>query len=304
MHYPPERDNIFDRETAEKILSERLENVTESIQPSLGYELRLEGVQTPNPLVWGALETYFDTLLDIKDGARLTLAYDPLSDGLALQELAIDTVGTSGPVSIRRTKDGYIPIQTVDQAEIVYSQGEIHLMGQKNSSIKPGFGDKILESFGISTVPHLDSAQYQLWLSSVLGNTRAWRLTESSEIPLVLTESATQSIVLKKEVIVGESADDFFVTRSLSENVAYADPLGNGTLVSESKLELSGDIGHSNLKYFLSGFHRTPDLVIVDEFTTDKHYESVTPIGEAEYSRLKKKLEEVALLKYRLTQLD
>lgn len=305
MTYSPEHhSDAFDHEQAEKLLSERLEYITESIQPSLGYEVQLDGVKTPNPLVWGALETYFDTLLDIEDGAQLTLDYDPLHGQLALKELRINTVGDNGPVSIRRTSNGFIPIQTIDQAEILYSTDDIHLMGQKGSPIQPQFGERILGSFGIGDIPQNDSAQYQLWLSGVLDNTRAWRLTESSEIPLVLTEVATQSLVLKKETVVGESADDFFVTRSLTENLTHADPAENGTLVSESVLELSGDIGRSHLRYYLTGFHRTPDIVVPDEFTTDKHYETVTPIGESEFSRLRKKLEEVALIKHQLSQLD
>ncbi len=307
MTYSPEHhSDAFDHEQAEQLLSERLEYITESIQPSLGYEVQLDGVQTSNPTIWGALETYFDTMLDINNGAQLTLDYDPLNDRLALKELSINTAGDTGPVAIRRTSEGYIPIQTIDQAEIMYSKDNIDLtsMGQKSSAIQPYFGERILEAFGIENVPHNDSAQYQLWLSGVLSNTRAWRLTESSEIPLVLTAEATQSMTIKKETVVGESADDFFVTRSLTESITHADPYTSSTLVSESVLELSGDIGRSQMRYFITGFERKPDAFVVDDFTTEQHHETVTPIGESEFSRLRKKLEEVALIKHQLSQLD
>jgi len=303
-HLRGTEEEYFDFEVAEKMLAERLENVTESIEPSPGYEVQLEGVQTPNPLVWGALEMYFDTILDVENGASITLGYDPASGRLVLKELGLETKGQSGPVFLRRTTAGYIPIQTIDTAEVVYSNDSMEVAGQMNSAIQPRFGDNILESFGIADIPMNESQQYQLWLAGVLGNTRAWRLTESTEIPLALTDSAAQSVVFKKTTVVGQEAEDFFITRSLTERIVQKSPVGDSKIINESIVEMSGDIEQSPLSLYLHESIVAPDLVVPGEVIIESEKKSLVAIHEAEYSRLKKKLEEVALLKHQLSQLD
>lgn len=299
-----EQEVSFDFELAEAVLAERLENITESIQPSLGYEVQLDGVQTPNPLVWGSLETYFDTMLDIENGASLTLDYDPLTDQLVLKSLQVETKSQSGPVIIHRTENGYIPLQTIDGATFIYGEDDVEIAGHKGTIIKSTFGSRILEEFGIANIPHNKSAQYQLWLSQILGSTRAWRLTESAELPLAVTDSATQSVIIKKETVVGQEMEDFFVSHSLTERIIQANPTGEGHLKNESVLELSGHIGESPLRHYLTESIVTPESLLYQDFDTDEEPKTSLPINEESYSRLKKKLEEVSLLKHKLSQLD
>ncbi len=248
---------------SEKMLSQLVERATDEIEPGIGYSLRLEGIKA-NLLTIKEIEAHFGTNIDTHSDTTLHFSYDESSQALNADQLTMKLIGVTGSASLKRTKNGsFIPILEVANKPF-----------EKSNMVTSEQMNRWIEGFGISPSPTVNSAEFQGWKAHILGNTKAWHLSEQTEIPIAFNEQAVQSTILRHDTVVGSGNMDLRSLRTVTwriDQIAHDDT----TLRSEEALELYAEGADQTLRSYL--FNGTLDInpFVHDDVTiNDSHFEA------------------------------
>lgn len=253
---------------SEKILSQLVERATDEIEPGIGYSLKLEGIRA-NLLTIKEIEAHFGTNIDTRSDTTLHFSYDESSQALNADQLTMKLIGVTGSASLKRTKNGsFIPILEVANKPF-----------QKSNMVTSEQMNRWIEGFGISQSPAVNSAEFQGWKAHILGNTKAWHLSEKTEIPIAFNEQAVQSTILRHDTVVGSGNMDLRSLRTVTwriDQIAHDDT----TLRSEEALELYAEGADQTLRSYLFNGTLDIDPFVHDDVTiNDSRFEAkaITP---------------------------
>lgn len=276
---------------AERSLRDKLDFATDTLMPSPGYNLTLEGLQTPI-LTIKELSAYFGVELDQEAGALVSLGYNIGENKLSIDRVIFPIKGSEQVAQLVSVEaGGYIP--AIDGFMPEFGQeGIVHQ--KRQSAIHYEKGEELLQGFGISQAPLDSPAAYKAWRDNVLEQSSGWHLIETLLISDAITEDMTQYTTLRREDALSLRRERMADIRQFTRTIVQHDRENDTQHFTEQVLETTRGATSSDVRLFLSTYSKTPDLIF-GELESNKTEPKLTAIelNEDSYTDTSVALEKV-----------
>ncbi len=266
--------------------AELIDDVCDLLYPTTGFRLTLEGIK-PAMADKKAIEAFAQIGLSDEYGATIELAYNITTDSLELQSIQHPLASNpDGYFSILRTDSPhedlrYIPIIDTGQSD------EDLVKNYINPTLTGSTLESILAGYGVAEIPHPSHESYQLWRADFLSACQdGWKTTEQVTLLTGLTDTATETISVKNELLYQEGGE-VLRTKEVGLSNLLAEP--NSMTTQETATRLTQEEGKIGIDISLQEevITKEIDTIVVNNDTVVEIKRETLPVTSTSLRKFK-----------------